>query len=184
MKQVAKVLTIVALTACTVGISKSVVVKAADSSSPNQLENISEQRKSQPGEAQLFAQALITYQGLGEITLEEEGGNRTARISRVTIDTRDSSTAIFNIVTDDGRRYALMGRITENVETGGYKVSLTSLRSGQAQEIPAQGVLIVNRTGEISPEGELTYTGTNKVLAVSFTPTANTGETEPVRGLW
>lgn len=184
MKQIAKVLTIVVLTAYTVGVTKSEVVKAADSSSPNKLETTSYQTNSQPDKPQLLAQALITYRGLGEITLEENGENRTVKISRVTIDTRESRTAIFNITTDDGRRYSLAGRITENTETGGYKVSLTTLRAGQSQEIPAQGVLIVNRTGEISPEGNLTYTGTNKLLAISFTPSADTGTSEPVRGLW
>ncbi|MBE9225667.1 hypothetical protein IQ264_09560 [Phormidium sp. LEGE 05292] len=168
MKQIAKVLTIVALTAYTVGFTKSEVVNA------------------QPTEPQLLAQALITYQGSGEITLEENGENRTVKISRVTVDTRQAKTAILNITTDDGRRYALVGRITENTETGGYKVSLTTIRAGQSQQIPAEGVLAVTRTGEISPEGDLTYTGTKKLLAISFTPTTNTstGTTEPVRGMW
>jgi hypothetical protein len=181
MKQITKVLTIVALTAYTVGIAKSEVAKAADFT---KLENSSYQTQPPVQEPQLLAQAIVTYQGLGEITVEENGENRTAKISRVTIDTRQGRTAAFNITTDDGRRYSLIGRITENTETGGYKVSLTTLRAGQSQEIPAQGVLAVTRTGEISPEGDLTYTGTRKLLAISFTPTADTGTTEPVRGLW
>lgn len=184
MKQITKVLTIVALTAYTVGIAKTEVAKAADLISPNKLENTSYQTKPPVQEPQLLAQAIVTYQGLGEITLEENGENRTVKISRVTIDTRQGRTAAFNITTDDGRVYSLIGRITENTETGGYKVSLTTLRAGQSQEIPAQGVLAVTRTGEISPEGELTSTGTRKLLAISFTPTADAGTTEPVRGLW
>ena len=184
MKQIAKILTIVALTAYSVGVTKSEVVKAADSSSPNKLETTSYQTNSRPDQPQLLAQALITYQGAGEITLEENGENRTVKISRLTIDTRQARTAIFNITTEDGRRYALVGRITENTEAGGYKVSLTTIRAGQSEQIPAQGVLAVTRTGEISPEGELTYTGTKKLLAISFTPSADTGTTEPVRGLW
>lgn len=180
MNHITKVLAIFAVTACTVGVTKLEVAKATDYTSPNKSETASFQVK----ESQLLAQAIVTYQGLGEITFEENGENRTAQISRLTIDTRQSSNVIFNITTDDGRRYALIGRVTENVETGGYKVSLTSLRAGQSQQIPAQGVLLVSRTGEITPEGDLTYTGTKKLLGISFTPSTDTVTNEPVRGLW
>lgn len=180
MNPITKVFAVVALTICTVGLTKSEVANATDYNSPHN----SSSANSQLYERQLLAQAIITYRGLGEITLEENGENRTVKISRITIDTRESRTAVFNLTTDDGRRYSLIGRVTENTETGGYKVSLTSLRAGQSQQIPAQGVLIVSRTGEISPEGELTYTGTNKLLGISFTPSDDTGTTEPVRGLW
>lgn len=180
MKRITKVLAIFAVTACAIGVTKLEVAQATDYSLPNKSETTSSQVK----ESQLLAQAIVTYQGAGEITLEENGENRTVKISRVTVDTRQARTAIFNITTDDGRSYALVGRITENTETGGYKVSLTTIRAGQSQQIPAEGVLAITRTGEISPEGNLTYTGTKKLLAISFTPSSDTVTNEPVRGLW